>query len=203
MAILNKLAVGLLLCLVACSQAPDVPQLALNGVNMRSSFSAQDRESFKTTLQMLDHNGVRQNVHNFKNQIVIVTFGYTHCPDFCPTTLAELAFLKQKLGQDANRVQVLFVSIDPERDSPELLKNYVTAFDPSFLALHGTDEELRAIKKTYNVVAEKNGDGDNYSIDHSTGSYILDTTGELHAYFPYGLDLEKQLEDIHKLLHLK
>lgn len=187
-------ALALLAWLGACSGVPDVP---LNGVDMRR----MDSQKYHDALRLPDHQGLPRQLKDFKNQIVILSFGYTHCPDFCPMTLAEHASLMNHLAKNAEQVQVLFVSIDPERDTPELLKQYVTAFHPKFLALRGSPAETLKVRQAFSVIAEKNGDGKHYSIDHSTGSYVFDKKGQLRVYFPYGLSVDKQLHDIQMLLN--
>ena len=129
-------------------------------------------------------------------------FGYTHCPDVCPTTLAVLASAVSKLGADAPRVQVLFITADPERDTPEILKQYVTAFDPSFLGLRGTPEQTAKVARSFKALIQKNADADsqNYTVDHSSGTYVYDTGGRLRLYVTYGQSAELVAQDMAQLL---
>lgn len=134
--------------------------------------------------------------------MVAVLFGYTHCPDVCPTTLAVLASAVSKLGADAPRVQVLFITADPERDTPEILKQYVTAFDPSFLGLRGTPEQTAKVARSFKALIQKNADADsqNYTVDHSSGTYVYDTGGRLRLYVTYGQSAELVAQDMAQLL---
>ena len=129
-------------------------------------------------------------------------FGFTHCPDVCPTTLAELAGAVKKLGPAGDKVQVLLVTIDSARDTPELLGKYVTAFNPRFLALRGTDEETARVAKEFKVIYQKVAGPrpENYSMDHSAGSYIFDQKGRLRLYVAYGRGADVFAHDIDMLL---
>lgn len=179
--------------LLACSAEP-LDDLKFKGVNM-------SREQIGGDFKLMDHNGREISLKTFENQVLIVSFGYLHCPDFCPITLSEHVELVQNLGDLAQSVKILFVSIDPERDTPERLKAYVTAFHPDFLAATGSEQAINAVRKQYKIVAEKQGDSkDSYTIDHSTGSYVFDKKGNLRVYFPFGLSLDAQLQDVRALL---
>jgi len=133
---------------------------------------------------------------------VAVFFGYTHCPDVCPTTLSELASAVKKLGSDGGKVQVLFITVDPERDTPDVLKQYVTAFNPSFLGLRGTPEQTAEVAKAYKVIIQKNSGADpnNYTVDHSSGTYVYDTSGRLRLYMSYGQSADLFAHDMALLL---
>ncbi|MEO8156275.1 MAG: SCO family protein [Betaproteobacteria bacterium] len=157
---------------------------------------------FGKTFTLTDHNGRKRSLTDFRGQVVVVFFGFTHCPDVCPTTLAELAGAMRKLGQAADQVQVLLVTVDPERDTPELLGKYVTAFNPKFLALRGSAEETAAVAKEFKVIYQKVAGSrpDNYSMDHSAGSYIFDRQGRLRLYVSYGRGAEVFAHDIDLLL---
>src|SRR4029077_20921149 len=111
---------------------------------------------FGHDLQLTDFNGQARKLADFRGKAVVVFFGYTHCPDVCPTTMSELASAMKKLGAEADKVQVLFVTVDPERDTPEILKQYVTAFDPHFLGLRGTPEQTAQAAKDFKVLIQKN-----------------------------------------------
>lgn len=139
---------------------------------------------FGRALALTGQDGKPRTLEDFRGRLVVLFFGYTHCPDICPTTLADMAGVMKSLGKDADRVQVLFVTVDPERDTPELLAQYVTAFDPRFLALHGTLEETRKTAKEFHVVFEKHAGGSEsaYTVDHSGQSYVLDAQGRLRLF---------------------
>jgi protein SCO1 len=149
-----------------------------------------------------DHTGKTRTLADFRGKVVVVFFGYTHCPDFCPTTLSELAAVLKQLGPDAARVQVLFVTVDPERDTPELLAQYVPAFDPSFLGLYGDAAATAATAKEFKIIYQKQPGATpgTYSMDHSAGTYLFDPQGRLRVYESYGQGPGALAHDIGELL---
>jgi protein SCO1/2 len=156
---------------------------------------------FGLDLQLTDFNGQARKLADFRGKAVVVFFGYTHCPDVCPTTMSELASAMKKLGAEADKVQVLFVTADPERDTPEILKQYVTAFDPRFLGLRGTSEQTAQAAKDFKVLIQKNpGNAANYTVDHSSGTYLYDPQGRLRVYVSYGQGADVFAHDIAALL---
>ena len=157
--------------------------------------------SFGKSLELTDHNGKRRTLLDFKGKVVAVFFGFTHCPDACPTTMAELAGVARALGPDASRFQVLFVTVDPERDTPALLQQYVPSFHPAFLGLHGTPEETARAAKEFKIHYQKQaGKAGGYSMDHSAGTYILDGEGRLRLFASYGAGSDVLLHDVRLLL---
>jgi protein SCO1/2 len=133
--------------------------------------------------------------------VVVVFFGFTHCPDACPTTLSELATVAQDLGPDARRLQVVVVTVDPARDTPEVLRQYVSAFNPTFLGLTGTQEEITAAAKEFKVYFQKQPQpGGSYTVDHSAGTFVLDKEGRLRLFGQYGAGAKALLHDIRILL---
>jgi protein SCO1 len=151
---------------------------------------------------LVDHNGQTRTLKDFQGKIVMMFFGYTQCPDVCPTSMLEMAQIKQLLGKDGERLQALFVTIDPERDQPEMLKEYMAAFDPTFLALVPTPEQLVALAKDFKVYYKK-VDGPtptSYTMDHTAGSYVYDTTGKLRLFTRYGTKPELTAADLRQLL---
>ena len=175
----------------ACSeQKPAFSAIDITGADYAKDFA------------LTDHNGQPRNIKDFKGKVVVMFFGYTQCPDVCPTTMAELAEVRKLLGKDGDRVQGLFVTIDPERDTPEVLKGYMTNFDPTFVALYTTPDKLVAVAKDYKVYYKK-VDGKtatSYTMDHSAGSYIYDTKGALRLYTRYGTGTQPLVADIKLLL---
>ncbi|QID17091.1 SCO family protein [Nitrogeniibacter mangrovi] len=155
--------------------------------------------------ELTDHNGVKRSLADYRGKVVTVFFGYTQCPDVCPTNLSTMASVMQLLGDDAARVQVLFITVDPERDTPELLKQYVPAFDPRFVGLYGTAEQTAAVAREFKVFYRKSGDtsGSNYTVDHSAGTYVFDPAGHLRLYVKHGTAAEDIAADIHQLLTAK
>ena len=156
---------------------------------------------FARGFQLTDHNGKSRSLGDFAGKVVVVFFGYTHCPDACPTTMGELSLVMKELDKDAARLQVLFITIDPERDTPALLAQYVPGFHPDFLGLYGDAEATARTAKEFKVVFQKQAlAGGNYSMDHSAGSYIYDTAGRLRLFAQYGRGAPALLHDIRLLL---
>ena len=177
--------------LAACS--PDKPQFKsvdLTGADYASGFSLSDQ------------NGQTRTLKDFAGKVVVVFFGYTQCPDVCPTTMAELAQVKKLLGADGDKLQAVFITVDPERDTPELLKAYMGNFDPSFVALRPSMAQLPEVAKDFKVFYKK-AEGKtpgSYSMDHSAGSYIFDAKGRIRLYTRYGSGTENLVSDIRLLL---
>lgn len=169
------------------------------------TFSAIDitGADYARDFDLTDHNGQRRTLKDFAGKVVVLFFGYTQCPDVCPTAMAEIAEVRQLLGKDGERVQGLFVTVDPARDTPEVLKNYMAAFDPSFLALYTTPEKLEALAKDYKVFYKKveGKTPTSYSMDHSAGCYIYDPQGKLRLYTRYGAGAALMAGDIKQLMH--
>jgi len=156
-------------------------------------------------LSLTDQNGRPRTLADFRGKVVVLFFGYTHCPDVCPTTLAELSTVMKALAAAADRVQVLFVTVDPERDTPEILSRYVAAFDPRFLGLYGDAAATRRAAREFKVFYERH-DGDapgEYTVDHSAGTYIIDPGGRLRLFAGYGKPAADLAHDIRVLLSEK
>jgi protein SCO1/2 len=134
------------------------------------------------TLELTDHAGRPRKLEDWRGKVVVVFFGFTHCPDVCPTTLADVSQVVKQLGPDAERVQVLFVTVDPERDTRELLGKYVTAFDSRFLGLYGDVAATQRAAKEFKVYYEKRKTADGYSVDHSGQTYVIDPQGRLRLF---------------------
>lgn len=177
--------------LAACSET----KLQLKGVDMTGADYAKD-------FQLTDHNGQVRSLKDFHGKLVIIFFGYTQCPDVCPTSMAELAEVKKLLGKDGDKLQGIFVTVDPERDTTELLKAYMANFDPTFLALRPTPDQLVALAKDFKIYY-KRVDGKtptSYTMDHSAGSYTYDTEGRLRIYNRYGMGAQAMADDAKVLL---
>lgn len=157
---------------------------------------------YASELPLTDHNGQVRRLQDFRGKVVVVFFGYTQCPDVCPTSLQELAQVKQALGAQGQYLQGIFVTVDPERDTPELLKAYMANFDASFLALRGTPEQLSAVAKDFKIYYKKveGSTPTSYTMDHSAGSYVYDTQGKLRVYHRYGSGVQALTEDVRALL---
>ncbi|MGE0331214.1 MAG: SCO family protein [Ramlibacter sp.] len=190
--LVQSLALGATAALVAaCS--PDKPQF--RAIDITGAEYARD-------FNLTDHNGQPRSIKDFAGKVVVVFFGFTQCPDVCPTALAELAEVKRTLGKDGDKLQGIFVTVDPERDTPEVLKGYMANFDPSFLALRGTPEQLAAMARDYKVYYKK-VDGKtptSYTMDHSAGSFVYDTQGRIRLYTRYGSGAQALADDIRLLL---
>ena len=175
-----------------CGDRPGAPKFKLTDV------SGVD---FGKALNLTDHNGKPRTLADFRGKVVTVFFGFTHCPDVCPTTLAEMAQVVKVLGPDGERVQVLFVTVDPERDTQQVLKQYVPAFNPGFLGLYGDAEATARAAKAFKVYFQKQPPKDgHYSVDHSAGTFILDREGRLRLFASYGTSAPALLHDIRILL---
>ena len=178
--------------LVACTEAkPTFNAVDMTGADYAKGFALTDASGKQRTLQ------------EFKGKVVVLFFGYAQCPDVCPTTMTEMAQVKQQLGKDADKLQVVFVTVDPERDTAEVMKAYTGAFDPSFVALIPTPEQLAAMAKDFKVYYKK-VDGTtptSYSMDHSAASYVYDTEGRLRLYARYGAGVAPMVADVKALLN--
>jgi protein SCO1/2 len=152
-------------------------------------------------MELSDYNGKTRQLSDFAGKVVVVFFGFTQCPDVCPTSLAELTEVMKKLGPDADRVQVLLITVDPERDTPEILKQYVTAFDPRFLGLTGTPDQVKkaaaSFKAYYAKAPTKDG---GYTMDHTAAFYLLDGKGESRVLANNNIGVDALAHDIQALL---
>lgn len=191
--IVTGLALGLL---AACSPKGDGGPGA--GFASTDITGAQYGQSLKLT----DHAGAVRTLADYKGKVVTIFFGYTQCPDVCPTNLVNMAEVMRQLGPDSDKVQVLFITVDPERDTQELLAQYVPAFDPRFVGLLGDAATTAAVAKDFKVFYQKQGDtsGKAYTVDHSTGTYVFDPQGRLRLYVKHGEKPEVIAGDIRKLL---
>lgn len=158
---------------------------------------------FGKSLELTGHDGKRRTLQDFRGRLVVLFFGFTHCPDICPTTLADAAAVLKRLGPEAARVQVLFVTVDPERDTAEVLGRYVTAFDPGFLGLRGDDEATKRAAKEFKIFYEKRpGSAPGaYTVDHSGQTYVIDGQGRLRLFVRHdrlSTDLEPDLRTLLK-----
>ncbi len=179
------------LALVACNaDKPKFNAIDITGADYAKGFT------------LMDQNGQNRSLSDFKGKVVVLFFGYTQCPDVCPTSMTELAEVKRLLGADADKLQGAFVTVDPARDTPEMLKAYMANFDPTFVAFIPTPEQLAVVAKDYKIYYKK-VDGKtptSYTMDHSAGSYVYDTQGNLRLYSRYGVGEKVLAQDIQTLL---
>ncbi|QHI99411.1 redoxin domain-containing protein [Xylophilus rhododendri] len=185
---------GVAALLGACSKAAPGP--AFQAVDITGAEYAKD-------FHLPDAHGKTRSLSEFKGKVVAIFFGYTQCPDVCPTTLAEMAEIRNQLGADGDKLQTLFISVDPERDTPEILQAYMANFDASFIALRPENQEqLAAVAKDFKVYYKK-VDGSapgSYTMDHSAATYLYDPMGRLRLYAKYGGGSAPLLADIKLLM---
>jgi protein SCO1/2 len=185
-----------LLVLAGCGAGSEEPRFRLTDVT---------GAGFGKELNLIDHHGKPRTLADFRGKVVTVFFGFTHCPDACPTTMVEMAQVAKALGADADKLQVLFVTVDPERDTQQVLAQYVPAFHPGFLGLYGDAEATARAAKEFKVYYSKqpgkgSDRGRSYSVDHSAGTFILDRHGRLRLFAQYGQGAEAILHDVRLLL---
>ena len=181
------------LSLAGCSKSgPSFKNTDITGADYGRDFS------------LTDQNGKTRTLADFRGKVVVVFFGYTRCPDVCPTTLADLKVAREQLGDEGKRVQVLFVTVDPERDTPQLLASYVPAFDPSFLGLYGDAAATARVAKEFKVFFQKvpGKTPDSYSVDHTSASYVFDPQGRLRLLVRPG-NVPNLVADLKTLLAAK
>jgi protein SCO1 len=179
--------------LIACSQEA----IKFNNVDITGS------KAFGKDFSLIDHHGKQRQLGDFKDKVVVMFFGYTQCPDVCPTTLTEMQGVMTLLGADADRVQVLFVSVDPDRDTQQLLSEYVPSFDSRFLGLRpASPADLEKVTKDFKVFYNKvpGKSPTSYTIDHTAGSYVFDTKGTLRLFLKHQQGAKPIAEDLAKLL---
>lgn len=182
---------ALLLSLPACNEKSAFVNSDITGLDFAKDFS------------LTDHNGKARTLADFKGKAVLVFFGYTQCPDVCPTTLAEMATVMQQLGAQADKLQVLFITVDPERDTQALLSKYVPAFDPRFLGLYGDAAATAKVTKDFKVFYQKvpGKEVGNYTMDHTAGSYVFDRQGRARLFVRHGQGAAPIVHDIKTLLN--
>jgi protein SCO1/2 len=173
----------------APAQASSFKSVDLTGANYAKQFSLPDVDGKVRTLA------------DFKGKVVFVFFGFTQCPEVCPTTMAELAEVKRRLGKDGERLQGVFITIDPERDTPQVLKEYLGNMDPSFVGLHGSPDEVNAASREFKVFYQKVPTKDGgYTMDHTAGAFVFDPSGRIRLFVRYGLGVDALTADIKTLL---
>jgi protein SCO1/2 len=182
-----------LILLAGCNKSN--PPLPANAVDISWRY-----EQATADFRLTDPAGKTRSLSDFRGKVVVLFFGYTHCPEVCPTTLADLAQVMRLLGPDAEKVQVLLVTLDPERDTPEVLAKYVPSFYPSFLGLYGDAQATAQAAKVFAVSYEKHAEKNGYTLDHSDGTYLIGKNGKTVLLSPYGQRTELLVQDIKLLL---
>ena len=186
------LFLALIFFLFSCSKGPD---LKFNGSDITE---ARLNSSFELT----SHLGKSTKIKDFEGKVVAIFFGFTYCPDICPTTMYELKAIKDSLGDDGDKLQVVFVSLDPERDTIKLMESYIPSFDSSFIGLTGSGDNIKKIASQYKIFYQKVGKGKNYTIDHSSAIYLIDKKGSIRVRHPYGSSQEMIISDIRSLISI-
>jgi protein SCO1/2 len=189
-----RLILALLMVLAGCGK----------DVTGRAAFRAIDitGADYARGFELPDADSRTRTLADFKGQVLVVFFGFTHCPDVCPSTMAELADVKRQLGADGAKLQAVFITVDPERDTPAVLKPYVSAFDPAFVALRGTPEQTREVAKAFKVFYQQSpgAASGSYTVDHTAGSYLFDPQGRVRLFSRYGSGADALLHDVKLLL---
>ena len=186
-----KICVSILLILSACAPKPTFNGVDITGADYANGFSFKDQQ------------GRSLSMDSFKGKVVALFFGYTQCPDVCPTTMSELKQIKESLAQEGDKLQVLFVSVDPKRDTPEVLKAYVSNFDSSFIGYSPAPEDLDQIAKSFKIYYKKvpsSSDPNSYTVDHSAGTYLFDTQGRIRLFIRYAMPNQALTQDIKSLM---
>jgi protein SCO1/2 len=190
----SSLALAPLVALLfaAAAAGADAPEL-------KAGVFSPPRQAPEFSLEGSD--GRALDLSRFKGKVVLLGFGFTWCSSVCPTTLATLAQARRKLGSAAADVQIVYITVDPERDKAERMKEYLAAFDPTFVGGTGTAERLAVVRKDYGVFAEKKGQGKDYQVAHSSFTYLIDRSGRLRALMPYGHGPDDYVHDLRILLN--
>ncbi len=184
--------VSLFASLAACGSSKQESQLF--GTNITGA-------DFANTLSLTDHTGKPRQLSDFQGKVIALFFGYTHCPDVCPTTMSDLSNAVKLMGKHGDEVQVLFVTLDPERDTQEVLAKFVPSFDSRFLGLYGTPEQTAETAKNFKIFYAKQAEGSKgYSIDHSAGVYAFDKTGKIRIYIKFGQKPKEIAHDLSTIL---
>ena len=186
------LFLSLIFFLFSCSKSPD---LKFNGSNLTEY-------RLNSSFELTSHTGKSIKTDYFRGKVLAIFFGFTYCPDVCPTTMHELKAVKDSLGEDGDKLQVIFVSLDPERDTIQLLEKYVPSFDSSFIGLTGTAADIKKIASQYKIFYQKVGGEKDYTIDHSSSIYLIDKEGSIRVRHPYGSPQKMIISDIRSLLSI-
>lgn len=197
-------ALLLISALAGCSEktGADSGQMTLTPASTTFRNSDVTGLGYARDFALNDQDGKLRTLADFKGKVVVIFFGYTQCPDVCPTTMSEMAAVMKQLGTDADRVQVLFVTLDPQRDTPALLKQYVPAFDPRFIALSGDQDATAKVAKEFRVFYQKvpGKDAGSYTMDHTAASYVFDAQGRVRLFVRHGQGPEPIAQDLKILL---
>lgn len=187
----RRIALLGLLALAACEKPP-LP--SFNGVDLTGAAYAREFE-------LVDPEGRTRRLSEFRGKLPVIFFGYTQCPDVCPTTMGELRAVKAELGEAGRDVVPIFISVDPQRDTPSVLRDYAAAFGPDVLALTGSEAQIEVVKKEFRVVSKAApGSQGGYTVDHTAASFLFDRQGRVRVYSRYGTPPAELLADLKTLL---
>jgi protein SCO1 len=175
-----------------------LPAVAPEAAELKAGVFEPARQAPDFSLPASD--GSDLNLKRFRGKVVVLGFGFTSCPDVCPVTLAILAQARRKLGDLAEDLQVVYITVDPGRDDAKQMRKYLAAFDPTFIGGTGTDEQLAAVREEYGIIAKKQVEGDNYTFAHSSYTYLIDRNGKLRALMTYGHSADDFAHDFRILL---
>ena len=200
----GSLSILVAISLAACGKGEPASGGGTGSGASQAGFAAVDitGASYASRLELPDAGGTVRQLSDFKGKVVIVFFGFTQCPDVCPSTLGDIAQMRQALGAEGARVQPIFVSLDPQRDTPEILKAYAAAFGEDVVALRGTDEQIKATAKEFKVFYSRvpGKTPDTYTIDHTAGSWVFDPQGRVRLFMRHGQSVEAMKADVSRLL---
>jgi protein SCO1/2 len=190
MKLLSALLLSIALLLAGCSEPKRFVSTDLSMVDWGKDFS------------LTDHKGQPRRLADFRGKAVVLFFGYTQCPDVCPTTLSDLALARQKLGPAGQDLQVIFITVDPERDTQAVLAQYVPGFDPSFVGLYGSAAEIERTAREFKVFYQKvpGKTATSYTIDHTAGSYVFDRDGRVRLFVKHAQGVDALVGDLKRLL---
>jgi len=179
------------LALVACESKPVFNSLDITGI-----------QGYGSDFRLIDHTGKPRTLADFRGKVVVMFFGYTHCPDVCPTTLSDMRLVTQKLGADADKLQVLFVTVDPRRDTQAVLAQYVPSFNATFLGLYGDQAATDKVARDFKIVQQiqEGKTPESYTLAHTAASLVFDPQGRLRLFINYGMEVDKIAADIKLLL---
>lgn len=166
-----------------------------NGVDITGANYARD-------FSLIDHTGAKRTLAHYRGKVVAIFFGFTQCPDVCPTTLADMAQVKKRLGKDGDQLQVIFITVDPQRDTQDVLARYVPSFDPSFVGLYGSVDQTAATAKEFKVFYQKvaGKTATSYSVDHTAGTYVIDREGRVRLFVRHGESVDPIVADLKRLI---
>lgn len=199
-----KLTAAAMLALMLSACSPPPPKFKatdITGSSIASGFDLPD--NMGGGFELPDHNGKSRRFDEFRGKLVIVFFGFTSCPDVCPTTLHTLAQTMKKLGSDADAVRVIMITVDPARDTQAIMSKYVPAFDPRFIGLLPSEEALKQVTAQFKAIYVRNKPGKEgyYTVDHTAATYVFDRRGRVRLYVPHEMSIDDRIGDLRQLLN--